>query len=81
MPSLQPRLKWTRTRRDLQVGDLVLLRNKQTSRNCRPMARITASFPGKDGHVRKVELKTTDQGTIKTFLRPIAELVLLLPKD
>lgn len=81
LPSLQPRQKWTRTRRDLQVGDLVLLRNKQTSRNCWPMARITATFPGKDGHVRKVELKTTDQGTVKTFLRPIAELVLLLPKD
>ncbi len=81
LPSLQQRPKWTATRRDLQVGDLVMLRDKQTSRNCWPMARISATFPGKDGHVRKVEVKTTDQGTVKTFLRPIAELVLLLPKD
>ncbi|KAJ8353169.1 hypothetical protein SKAU_G00207360 [Synaphobranchus kaupii] len=81
LPSLQQRQKWTATRRDLQVGDLVLLRDKQTARNCWPMARITATFPGKDGHVRKVEVKTTDQGNVKTFLRPIAELILLLTKD
>ncbi|XP_047671761.1 uncharacterized protein LOC125145112 [Tachysurus fulvidraco] len=81
LPCLQHRPKWTVPRRNLQVGDLVLLRDKQTSRNCWPMARISAVFPGKDGHVRKVEVTTTDQGNIKTFLRPIVEVVLLLPKD
>ena len=45
------------------------------------MARVNATFPGKDGHVRKVEVKTTDQGNVKTFLRPTAEIVLLLPED
>uniref|UniRef100_UPI0009B3E70D uncharacterized protein LOC109953346 n=1 Tax=Monopterus albus TaxID=43700 RepID=UPI0009B3E70D len=78
---LQLRQKWTAVRRNLQVGDLVLLRDKQTARNCWPMARITATFPGNDGHVRKVELKITDQGNPKTFLRPLGEVVLLLPKD
>ncbi len=43
--------------------------------------RVSAVFPGKDNYVRKVEVTTTDQGHIKTFLRPIAEVVLLLPKD
>ena len=68
-------------RRNLQVGDLVLLRDKQAARNNWPMARVNATFPGKDGHVRKVEVKTTDQGNVKTFLRPTAEIVLLLPED
>lgn len=81
LPSLQQRQKWTVTRRNLQVGDLVLLRDKQTIRNYWPMAIVTATFPGKDGHVRKVEVKTTDQGDTRTFLRPVAEVVLLLPKD
>ncbi|XP_036433700.1 uncharacterized protein LOC118812688 [Colossoma macropomum] len=81
LPSLQHRQKWTMPRRNLQVGDIVLLRDKQTIRNCWPMARITATYPGKDGHVRKVEVKTTDQGSVKTLLKPIAETVLLLPKD
>ncbi|XP_038594061.1 uncharacterized protein LOC119917719 [Micropterus salmoides] len=62
LPSLQHRHKWTVPRRNLEVGDLVLLRDKQTVRNCWPMARITATFPGNDGHVRKVEVKTADQG-------------------
>lgn len=81
LPSLQRRQKWTVSHRNLQVGDLVLLRDKQTVRNCWPMAIVTATFPGKDGHVRKVEIKTTDQGDARTFLRPVAEVVLLLPKD
>ncbi|XP_070402814.1 uncharacterized protein [Nothobranchius furzeri] len=81
LPSLQQRQKWTVPRRNLQVGDLVLLRDKQTVRNCWPLAVVRATFPGKDGHVRKVELKTADQGDARTFLRPVAEVVLLLPKD
>ncbi len=81
LPCLQHRQKWTVPCRNLQVGDLVLLRDKQIARNCWPVARISAVFPGKDGHVRKVEVTKTDQGNIKSFLRPIAEVVLLLPKD
>lgn len=81
LPCLQRRQKWTVLRRDLQVGDVVLLRDKQAKRNSWPMARITATFPGIDGHVRKVEVKTANQGTVKTFHRPIAEVVLLLPED
>lgn len=81
LPSLQRRQKWTVPRRNLQVGDLVLLRDKQAVRNSWPMVMVTATFPGKDGHVRKVEIKTTDQGDARTFLRLVAEVVLLLPKD
>ena len=78
LPCLQRRQK--SLRRNLQIGDVVLLRDKQAVRNSWPIARVTATFPGKDGHVRRVEVKTADQDTIKTFLRPIAEVVLLLPE-
>lgn len=81
LPTLQPRQKWTVPRRNLQVGDLVLLKDKQTIRNCWPMAVINATFPGKDGHVRKVEVKTAEQGNAKTFLRPVTEVVLLLSNN
>lgn len=81
LPSLQQRQKWTVPCRNLQVGDLVLLREKQATRNCWPVARVSATFPGKDGLVRKVEVKMTDQGDVRTFLRPASETVLLLPKD
>ncbi|XP_059841364.1 uncharacterized protein LOC132402527 [Hypanus sabinus] len=79
--SLQQRRKWAEPRRNLQVGDLVLLRDKQATRNSWPTARITATFPIEDGHVRKIELKTTDQGDVKIYQRPVTEVILLLPND
>ncbi|XP_059845804.1 uncharacterized protein LOC132405117 [Hypanus sabinus] len=81
LPLLQQRQKWTEPRRNLQVGDLVLLRDKQIARNSWPTARITATFPSEDGHVRKIELKTTDQGDVKLYQRPVTEVILLLPND
>ncbi|XP_035988362.1 uncharacterized protein LOC118560918 [Fundulus heteroclitus] len=81
LPTLQQRQKWTVSRRNLQVGDLVLLKDKQVTRNSWPMARVTATFPGKDNRVRKIEVKAWDQGCVKTFLRPVTEVILLMPKD
>ncbi|XP_059848709.1 caldesmon-like [Hypanus sabinus] len=81
LPLLQQRRKWTEPHRNLQVRDLVLLRDKQIARNSWPTARITATFPSGDGHVRKIELKTTDQGDVKTYQRPVTEVILLLPND
>ncbi|KAI4894756.1 hypothetical protein NFI96_009065 [Prochilodus magdalenae] len=48
LPTLQQRQKWTVSRRNLHVGDLVLLKDKQVARNSWPMARVAATFPGKD---------------------------------
>ncbi|XP_030613054.1 uncharacterized protein LOC115799898 [Archocentrus centrarchus] len=81
LPTLQQRQKWTVSRRNLQVGDLVLLKDKQVRRNSWPMARITATFPSKDNRVRKIEVKACDQGSVKTFMRPVTEVILLMPKD
>ncbi|XP_056110281.1 uncharacterized protein LOC130087825 [Rhinichthys klamathensis goyatoka] len=81
LPLLQQRQKWTVSCRNLQVGDLVLLKDKQVPRNSWLMSRVTATFPGKDNRVRKVEVTVNDQGTRKTFLRPVTEVILLLPKD
>ncbi|XP_054878604.1 uncharacterized protein LOC129353345 [Poeciliopsis prolifica] len=81
LPSLQQRSKWTVPKRNLEIGDLVLLKDKQAPRNCWPLARITATFPGQDGYVRKVEVTTAEQGRPRTYLRPITEVVLLLPNE
>lgn len=81
LPLLQQRQKWTKSCRNLQVGDIVLLKDKQVPRNSWLMSRVTATFPGKDNRVRKVEVTVNDQSTRKTFLRPVTEVILLLPKD
>ncbi|XP_067306911.1 uncharacterized protein [Pseudorasbora parva] len=81
LPTLQARQKWRDSQRDLKEGDIVLLKDSQAARNSWPMARITAVFPGSDSKVRKVELRTSAQGSAKVFLRPVSEVVLLMPKD
>ncbi|KAJ7996952.1 hypothetical protein DPEC_G00223860 [Dallia pectoralis] len=81
LATLQHRMKWTKSKRNLQEGDIVLLKDNQAARNSWPMAIITKTYPGEDGRVRKLELKTTEQGHSKIFLRPISEVIMLLTKD
>lgn len=81
LSTLQGRKKWTKSHQNLQEGDVVLLKDNLVVRNNWPMAIITKAIPGEDGKVRKVELKTTDQGHSKKYLRPVTELVLLLSKE
>ncbi|KAK0132196.1 hypothetical protein N1851_032986 [Merluccius polli] len=42
-------------------------------RNEWPMALVIKAHPSSDGKVRKLELKVTKGGTVKTFFRPITE--------
>ena len=70
-----------KSHQNLQEGDVVLVTDNQAVRNNWPLTVITKAIPGEDGEVRKVELKTTDQGHSKHDLRPVTELVLLLRKE
>jgi len=58
VPLLNSRTKWNVPTRDLRVDDVVLLSEDNTPRGQWPLARITRVFPGADGTVRSVELKT-----------------------
>ncbi|XP_067279227.1 uncharacterized protein [Pseudorasbora parva] len=79
LPTLQSRRKWNKTCRNLQAGDVVLLKDNQAARNTWPMAVVTSAIHSQDGKVRTVSLRTTAQGTPKAFTRPVTEVVLLLP--
>lgn len=59
-------------RRNVQVGDVVLLKESQVKRN---------EWPIGDDKVRTVEVKVVKQGYAKVYLRPVSEVVLLLPKE
>ncbi|KAK7938661.1 hypothetical protein WMY93_001987 [Mugilogobius chulae] len=76
--TLQVRHKWQESSPNIVQGDVVLLKDSQTCRNDWPMALVTQTFPGRDGKVRKIEIKTTKDGSVKKFLRPVTEIVLLL---
>ena len=78
LPLLQERRKWSETRRDLQVGDVVLLKDKNLTKYEWPIGRIENVFKGNDGHVRKAEIKVMINGKATRYIRPIVNMVLLV---
>jgi len=74
--SLQQRSKWRSQQPDLQPGILVLLRENNLPPMSWKPAVISENFPGSDGHVRVVTMKTSSG----QFKRPIHKLLALLVK-
>ncbi|KAK3696587.1 hypothetical protein QZH41_005862 [Actinostola sp. cb2023] len=73
-PNLLPRNKWFRIRENVQVGDLVLELDPNHKRSQWKMALIVGTYPGSDGLVRKVRIKTKNGGE---YDRPIHKLCLI----
>ena len=88
--SLQRRQKWVNPQRNMQVGDIVLIREDNVPRNCWRTARIDEVYASDDGLVRKVKIVVSDPSLTKegkrframTILeRPIQKFVLLLKSE
>ena len=58
LPTLMRRSKWILKGRQLEIGDIVLLTDPNVSRGKWDLARIMNVFPGHDGIIRNVEVKT-----------------------
>ena len=58
--SLQERQKWTRPRRNLNVNDIVIVKDVNTPRNAWHLAHVSAVYPSDDGQVRKVQVALAD---------------------
>ncbi len=68
---LQHRPKWMKKEKNLQVGDLVLVKEDNLPPTRWALGRITETHPGKDGLVRTVTLRGPKQ---TVFKRPITKL-------
>lgn len=88
--SLQTRQKWTRPRKNLQVNDIVIVKDDDIPRNQWKMGRVIEAIPDQDGLVRKVMLdiaspSLTLEGKrnqqLSTLERPVHKLVLLMSED
>ncbi|XP_056017291.1 uncharacterized protein LOC130053762 [Ostrea edulis] len=79
--SLQVRRKWKQPEVNLNVGDIVLVKEKDFHRSMWPMAIVTKLFPSDDFLVRKVEIKLYKENKICVFVRPVVDLVLLVSSD
>ena len=88
--TLQQRQKWSKPKRNLQVGDVVIVKNDNVIRSQWRLGRVTEVTASKDGLVRKVRLLIGDASLDDngrrvrpaTYLeRPIHKLVLLLESE
>ena len=77
LTSLQQRFKWTSKRADLQVGDLVIVKEDNLPPNKWKMGRVILVHPGEDALVRVVTVKT-GTGEVK---RPVVKLCPILFND
>ena len=76
--TLQTRNKWIRPEADVAVDDLVLLRLPNVPSVVWPLARVLEVYPGQDGKVRVVKVRTSSS----EFVRPVTQLcVVPLPTD
>ena len=87
LANLQVRQKWNKKRRNMQVGDVVQLKEEDLVRSHWTLAKVVETMPSKDSLVRKVKLLVADSSLTKegkrskkaTYIeRPIHKLTLLI---
>jgi len=70
---LQSTQKWLTPHRNLKVGDLVLVNKLNTPKGCWPKGVVTEAYPGVDGLVRQVLVKTA-RGLVRRDVRSLCLL-------
>ena len=80
---LAQRSKWTKVRRNVAVGDVVILRDKNTPRCDWKLAVVQRPIPGADGLVRKaiVTVVSGASGRTRETEKSIHDMVILFTKD
>ena len=76
-PLLVPRRKWNVEKRNIRVGDVVMVSDPNAIRGKWTLGRITQVYPGDDGRVRTVKVKSKDN----EYKRPITKLVVIYPAE
>ena len=77
LTSLNHHQKWRKQHRNVQIGDLVLIKDEKIFHCQWPLARVIKVFPGEDGRVRVADVKT-QRGI---YCRPTNKLVVLLTQQ
>lgn len=76
-PSLVPRKKWKVERRNVRVDDFVVLQDENVIRGNWTIGRIINVYPGKDGRIRNVNIKTPTS----EYQRPITKIAVIYPAE
>lgn len=76
LTTLQKNYRWTQTSRNISVGDVVILFEDSIVSTQWPLARVVKTYPGKDGIVRVVDVKTSKG----LYRRPVCKVAVILPE-
>ena len=73
LATLQQRHKWTKTKKNIKDGDIVILVDENLPRSQWHLGKIEQVYPGSDGLVRKVKVRSGQS----LLDRPVSKVVLL----
>ena len=76
-PSLVPRRKWDAQKRNVRVDDVVNVADTNAVRGKWSIGRVVQVYPGTDGKVRNVRIKTATG----EYRRPITKIVVIYPAE
>ncbi|XP_071944795.1 uncharacterized protein [Antedon mediterranea] len=82
-PSLIVRQKWHHEKRNMQIGDVVLVQDSNTARGKWRMGLGSSVYPDINGKVRtvQVELRNEDRNAKQTVTRAVQRLIVLVAVD
>ncbi len=82
-PEMLKQNKWTRDKKDLKVGDIVLRKDETAAGQSYKYARVTKVHVSTDGRVRAadIEYKLPEEASFRTTTGPIHKLVMVLPVE
>ena len=84
VPQLIERPKWHTNDRELNIGDIVLfLKSEKEFDEQYQYGMVCAVHPGKEGHIRRVDVKyrNSSEETTRTTQRGVRDLVVISPVD
>ncbi|XP_070075509.1 uncharacterized protein [Drosophila takahashii] len=73
LTTLQQRPKWNTERKNVATGDMAIIKDSNTPSAAWALARVIEVYPGKDGLVRAVKLRTSSGEPV----RPISKIAIL----
>ena len=90
LQTLQLRKKWVKPKRNLLVGDILIVKDENSPRNTWKLARVAEAFLSEDGLVRKGKLTMATSSVdrqgrrvdgVQCLERPVHKLVLIQEGD
>ena len=76
-PALVPCKKWNADRRNVRVSDVVVIESPNALRGNWTIGKVLDVFPGKDGKVRNVRVKTS----AGEYERPVSRIAVIYPEE